>query len=313
MKRQIRTILAAGLVLALSMAVTACGGSAGGGADDAETVLAKAQDAFEQVKSMHYTMNMDMGFTADGESIEIATNAEADYIVYPTQMDMDMNMSMMDLFDMTIKMYLVQEEDGYTIYTGMDDGEGNITWSRDTMDDLDNLSQYDASYSMDLYLDSSSNFTENGTEEVAGVTATRYDGVITQEALDEVMEASGVLGEFEAFGVEGLDEMLHEMGDLPVSIWIDPASGLPVKYEMDMTAMLQSMMEKLVAQDEAAAEAAMTVDKCHMSMICSDYNSIDAIHVPQEALDAPTADQLAESLLTDEETDALEEALEDAA
>ena len=103
------------------------------------------------------------------------------------------------------------------------------------------------------------------------------------------------------------------MGDLPVSIWIDPASGLPVKYEMDMTAMLQSMMEKLVAQDEAAVEAAMTVDKCHMSMICSDYNSIDAIHVPQEALDAPTADQLAESLLTDEETDALEEALEDAA
>ena len=313
MKRRIRTILAAGLALALSLAVTACGSSAGGGADDAETVLAKAQAAFEQVKSMHYTMDMDMGFTAAGESISIETDAEADCIVSPTQMDMDMKMNMMGLFDMNIKMYLIQEEDGYTVYTGMDDGEGSITWSRDTVDDLDNLSQYDASYSMDLYLDSSTNFTENGTEEVAGVTATRYDGVITQEALDEVMEASGVLDQFEAFGVEGMEDMLREMGDLPVSIWIDRDSGLPVKYEMDMTAMMQSMMDKLAAQDQDAAGSAMTVDKCHMSMVCSDYNSIDAIHVPQEALDAPTADQLAEDLLTEEETQALEEALEDAA
>ena len=60
-------------------------------------------------------------------------------------------------------------------------------------------------------------------------------------------------------------------------------------------------------------EAAMTVDKCHLSMVCSDYNAIDAVHVPQEALDAPTADQLAEDLLTEEETQALEESLEDAA
>ena len=313
MKRRIRNILAAGLVPVLVLALAACGGSAGGGADDAETVLAKAQAAFEQVRSMHYTMDMDMGFTADGETIAIETNAEADYIVSPTQMDMDMNMSMMDLFDVTIKMYLVQEEDGYTVYTGMDDGEGNITWSRDTMDDLDNLSQYNASYSMELYLDNSTNFVENGTEEVAGITATRYDGVISQESLDEVMEASGVLEEFEAFGVEGLDDMLHEMGDLPVSIWIDPDSGLPVKYEMDMTGMMQNMMDKLMAQDEEMAETAMTVDKCHLSMVCSDFNSIDTIHVPQEALDAPTADQLAEDLLTEEETEALEEALEDAA
>ena len=242
MKRQIRTILAAGLVLALSLAMTACGGSPGRGADDAEAVLAKAQAAFEQVKSMHYTMDMDMGFTADGESIEIETNAEADYIVNPTQMDMDLHMNMMGLFDMTIKMYLIQEEDGYTVYTGMDDGEGNITWSRDTMDDLDDLSQYDASYSMDLYLENGTSFVENGTEEVAGVTAARYDGVITQESLDAVMDASGVLDQFEAFGVEGMDDLLREMGDLPVSVWIDQESGLPVKYEMDMTALMQNMM-----------------------------------------------------------------------
>jgi hypothetical protein len=312
MKRQIRSILAAGLVFVLTLALAACGGSAGGGADDAETVLAKARAAFEQVESMHYTMDMDMGFTADGDSIEIGTTAEADCIIEPMQMDMDMKMDMMGLFAMDIKMYLAQDGDSYTVYTGMDDGEGNITWSRDTMDDLNNLAQYDASYSMDLYLDNSTNFAEKGTEEVAGVTAVRYDGVITQESLDEVMETSGVLEEFEAFGVEGLDEMLHEMGDLPVSVWIEPDSGLPVKFEMDMTAMMQNMMDKIMARDEEMAEAAMTVDKCHLSMAFSDYNAIDAVHIPQEALDAPTADQLAEDLLTEEESQALEEALEDA-
>ena len=313
MKRRFHTILAAGLILSLSLALTACGSLVGGGEDSPEAVLTRAQEAFEEISSMHYTIDMDMGFSAEGESIEVATTAEADCIIEPMQMDMDMKMDMMGLFDMNLKMYMVQEGNSFTVYTGMDDGEGNMTWSKDTMEDLDYLSQYNGQTNMELYLKNGTNFTENGTEEIAGVTATRYDGVITQESLDAVMEASGVLEQFETFGVEGMDEMLSQMGDLPVSIWIDKESGLPVRYEMDMTAMMQNMMDKLIAQDAEAAETAMTVDKCYLSMLCSDYNSVDAIQVPQEALDAPGSDELAEDLLTEEETDALEEALEDAA
>ena len=310
MKKQLTKLLTAGVVLAMALALAACGGSGG---DSAEEVLARAQEAFDDVTSMHYTMDMDMGFSADGESIEINTNAEADCISDPIAIDMDMTMDMMGLFDMTFKMYIVQDGDQYIVYTGMDDGDGNYSWSKEVMDDMGDMKQYNGSSSMAIYMENGAEFKEAGTEEINGSTATRYDGVITQEGLQTVMETSGVLDQYESLGIEGMDELLSEMGDLPVSIWIDNKSGMPVNYEMDMTAMIQNLMTKLMAEDPETAETDFTVDKCYMVMICSDFNTIDSIEVPEEALNASSSDEWLDDFLSDEEGDLLDEPAEDAA
>lgn len=46
--------------------------------------------------------------------------------------------------------------------------------------------------------------------------------------------------------------MLTDLGDLPISVWVEKESNLPVKYEMDMTAIMQSIMTRpwrlLIAQ-----------------------------------------------------------------
>ena len=305
MKKQLTKLLAAAVVLTMALALAACGGSGG---ETAEDIMTRAQKAFDGITSMHYTMDMDMSFSAEGESIDMTTKAEADCVVEPIAIDMDMTVDMMGLFDMTFKMYLIQDGDQFITYTGMDDGEGGYTWSKDVMEDMGDMSQYDGQASMKVYLDNISSFKEAGTEEVAGVTATRYDGVIAQDSLKEVMEASGTLEQYESMGIEGLDDLLGEMGDLPVSIWIDQKTDLPVKYEMDMTAMMQSMMDKLIAEDPDTAEAGFTVDKCSVVMICTDYNAIDAIEVPEEALNASSSDEWLNDFLSDEEGEVLEEA-----
>ena len=308
MNRKLTKTLAAGVVLALTLALCACGGS-----DSPEDALTRAQAAFEDVKSMHYTIDMDMGFTADGESIEMTTSAEADCIVDPMMMEMDMTMDMMGLFDMDLKMFVVQDGSSYTMYTGMDNGDGTMSWAKESLDDLGNIAQYNGKASMDIYLENGSNFKEVGTEDVEGVSAVRYDGVITQDSLQAVMEASGVLEQYETLGLEGMEDLLSEMGDLPVSIWLDPDTDLPVKYEMDMTEMMQNMMNKLLAEEEETADVGFTVDKCVIVMVCSDCNAVSTIEIPQEALDASGLADSAEDLLTEEETEALEEALDEAA
>lgn len=305
MKKTLTKLLAAAVVLTMALALAACGGSGGQSAED---ILTRSQEAFNSITSMHYSIDMDMAFSAEGESVNISTAAEADCIVEPMTINMDMTMDMMGLFDMTFKMYMVQDGDKIITYTGMDDGEGGYTWSKDVMDDMGDMSQYDGQASMKVYLDNISSFKEAGTEEVAGVTATRYDGVIAQDSLKEVMEASGTLDQYESLGIEGLDDLLGEMGDLPVSIWIDQKTDLPVKYEMDMTAMMQSMMSKLLAEDPDAAEADFTVDKCSIVMICSDYNSISSIEIPEEALNASSSDELLNDFLSDEVSDVQENA-----
>ena len=208
MKKQLTKLLTAGVVLAMALALAACGGSGG---DSAEEVLARAQEAFDDVTSMHYTMDMDMGFSADGESIEINTNAEADCISDPIAIDMDMTMDMMGLFDMTFKMYIVQDGDQYIVYTGMDDGDGNYSWSKEVMDDMGDMKQYNAQASMEIYMENGANFKEAGSEDVNGAPATRYDGVITQEGLQSVMETSGVLEQYKTMGIEGMEDFFGEI------------------------------------------------------------------------------------------------------
>lgn len=308
MNKMLTKTLAGAVVLALSLALCACGGSS-----SPEDALTRAQAAFADVKSMHYTIDMDMGFSADGESMEMNTTAEADCIVDPIMMDMDMTMDMMGLFDMDLKMYVVQDGSSYTMYTGMDNGDGTMSWSKDTLDDLGDIAQYNGKASMDIYLENGSNFKEIGAEDVDGVSAVRYDGVISQDSLKSVMDTSGVLEQYESLGLEGMEDLLDEMGDLPVSIWLDPDSDLPVKYEMDMTQMMQNMMNKLLAEEEETADIGFTVDKCVISMVCSDYNTVSNIEIPEEALNADSYADSVQDLLTQEETEAMEEALEEAA
>jgi len=305
MKMKLTKLFAAGTVLALALALAACGGS---GDDSPEAVLTRAQEAMEDITSMHYTLDMDIGMTAEGQSFDITSTGEADCITEPMMLDMDLNMSMAGLLDMDMKMYLTQGGDDYVVYTGIGDDEGGMTWTKETMSDLSALAQYNGQASMELYLENGTDFQKVGTEEINGASATRYDGVITQESLEAVMDASGVMDQFSALGLEGMEDLYSEMGNLPVSIWIDDQSDLPVKYEMDMTEMMQNMINKLLASEEETAGMEMSIDRCTMVMVCSDFNSIDAIQIPQEALDAPSSSEMAGDLLLDEENQVLEDA-----
>ena len=67
-----------------------------------------------------------------------------------------------------------------SLYTGMDDGSGNITWTAQTMENVDQLKQYDTQATMELYLSTGSSFQEAGTETVEGKEAVRYDGPVAK-------------------------------------------------------------------------------------------------------------------------------------
>lgn len=291
---------AAALLLALSLAACA------GGEESAEEVLERAQAAMEDVTSLHYTMDMEMAFTTEGETVEIATAAEADCITEPLAIDMDMSMTMLGLFDTDLKFYVLQDGDTYTTYTGIENEDGTTTWSRDVLEDLGDMAQYDGRTSMALYLENGTQFKKTGTEEAAGVTADRYDGVITQDSLDAVLNATGALDRLEAMSGEDMRGLLGQMGNLPVSIWIDPAAGLPVKYALDMTEMMQNLLAKAKTEDSAAPGDDLTVDQCSVVMLCSNYNAVAPVQVPQEALDAPTSEELADEFFAD--ADFVEEA-----
>ena len=176
----------------------------------------------------------------------------------------------------------------------MENDDGTVDWYRQEMTDLPDMSQYKAEDAMKLYLSSGEGFTENGSEEINGSEAVRYDGVIKGESMQEVMDSTGMTEQLAALNMGSGEDLFANAGDLPISIWIDKEQLLPVKYEMDMTEMMQYIMEKALAQEleglVSTEEMQMTVSKVFVTMIVKNFNGVEDFEVPEEALEAELLD-----------------------
>ncbi len=272
-----RNLTAAALALLLVLGLSACGGN------DAGEAIVKAQEAMADVQSMTYQTVMEMDLSAEGSSVSMSVSADVSAIVDPLALEMAMSLDMGELGTLDYTSYMVSGDDALTMYSCLDMGDGP-TWIREDVTDMTSLSQYDAKASLDLYLKSAQSFREVGAETVGDYEAVRYDGVIKGDDLDEVLETSGVLEQLSNLGIEESADLLTDIGDLPISIWIDQATSFPVKYEMDMSALMQTMLGKMAETDESVS--GVTVDKLIVSMVVTGVDCVDEIVVPEEALTA---------------------------
>ena len=149
-------------LLALMMVV--CLGACGGGEEESvEEVMRKSQENMAALSSMTYTMDMNMGISAAGQSLNVATLATMDYTVDPFAIKGELSMDMGELGAMELSMYAVENEDGYVSYIQM---PGDPTWYKQPLENMETLEQYDARENLDLFLSSSKSFQEQGTEEI---------------------------------------------------------------------------------------------------------------------------------------------------
>lgn len=272
-KHTYRPIAAAGLALVMALGLTACSGG-GSAAETPAQVMEKSQEAMKDVKSLHYDMDMAFGMTLQEQTMNVESNMSVDYVLEPMTMKMDMHMSLGEMGDQDMTTYLVTEDGNAVMYIK----DQNGSWTKSSVGDLSSLDQYNATASMDLYLSSTENFTENGTETINGKEAVRYDGVIAKDDMEEVLEASGMLDQLEDLNLGSSTAMLSELGDLPVSVWIEKDTYYPVRYDMDMSELMQKMFEQM-----GGAEMGLTISDVKVSMVMSQMNEIGDITLPDEA------------------------------
>lgn len=282
MKNLWKKIAAGALALAMMFTLAACGKEQSGA--DAASVMAAAQQELTKVSSMRYTYAMEMAISAEGESVEMTVNGSAEMTMDPIAVKMTMNMDMLGMALENIQIYMVPENGRMVTYVGMDmEGAGQNQWYKTLAEDATiSTEQYNAVDSFELYMKNGSDFKAAGKETVQGVSATRYEGVISSDVLEETLEKSGNLDNISSLLGEDYSDALAKMGGIPITIWISDA-GLPVKYVFDMTSMVAELI-KNTAEDNR--DAGVSVDKVMMSMEVEGYNDISAITVPQEALDS---------------------------
>ena len=275
---KIRRILAA--AAAMTIFVSGCGGSQ---VDTAEvdTLLAQAKNTMETVESMAAEMTMEMDMGMNGETIETTTLASIRSQQNPLTMAMEMSMVMSDGTEVDqMQMYAVEEDGHLRTYMSTAD-----VWYAETLE-LGELSQYNAEENMDLYLDHITDITSSKQEEVNGTKTTKITGVITGDAMKEAIAGSGLTASAQSMGIseEMMADLYDELGDLPISLWID-AEGYVLKYEMDMTEMMQKIMnESMKAMGASEEDLLVKIEKTGITMVCSQFNAVEEIVIPEAAL-----------------------------
>ena len=298
--KKTKRALAALSALTLTLSLTACGGggqqSTGDSGTDAMTPterVAAAEEKMSALTSLSIDMTQDIGMSfamADqSQELNMTTKMQMDVIQEPLKakgtMQIDMDEDLGGAQD--VELYIMSEDDAANLYMQM-----GGQWIKQSVTEAE-LGQYDAADSLELYLDSAADFAEAGTEQVGGADATKFTGVIKGDKLYDVIEESGVLGSLGQTGTDvsedELKAMLSELGDLPMSVWIN-ADGYPVQYEMDMSQMIDSILQKALEMEGAADQGmTMTVSKAAMSLTCSNFNAVDDFELPAEAQNATAA------------------------
>lgn len=275
MKKTNRTAaLLAAVILMLSMA--ACGGGQPGGEDP----LAAAQKNMSEAASMDAVMTMNMELEAGGESMKTVTTMEMSMFSKPMRMKAEAATEAAGQ-SVTISIYAEELEDGsYMMY--MNDG---MNWYS-TAATAEDLGQYEVNQSMSAYIDSTSSFRQEGTETVDGVSAYKYTGVITGQNVQDVIKESGSLNSLSSLGFseDQMEEMLSGLGDIPVTLWISEADLYPVRYDMDMTAVMDGLMKAVLeSMGDQAQGMTMSVPEMTITMACSNFNNATDFTIPEEA------------------------------
>ena len=67
-------------------------------------------------------------------------------------------------------------------------------------------------------------------------------------------------------------------------MWITADEYLPVKYEMDLTDLVQKLVAASLVDDPE--QELVNISQMHLSMTVTEINTIDEITIPDEALAA---------------------------
>ena len=277
---KLRTRVAAfALGTAMAVSLAACGGGTASKEDATEKIRA-ASEKVNAVESMEATMVMEMDMSAMGQKVETDTTMDMVCFNDPMKMKADMTMDMGALGSVSMSIFAKAEGDTYEMYLY----DGN-TWTSETAT-INMLEQYDAQESVNLYLESGAEYISVGTEEINGMTTDKYTGVIRGEAMEKVLKASGATANLESSlgGMVDVADLYSDLGDMPITVWIDQESGYPVRYFMDMTDVMQSMMGKALSGIEGGDM--LTIDKVEVTMDCANYNNAADFEIPAEALGA---------------------------
>ena len=247
------------------------------------THVAKAAIKMSKLESLHADVEMQigMGISVLGQDVnaDATVTGGADIQRDPERVYVNMNAEVAG-FEQNMLLYAVGRDGGADVYSSADSGE---SWTKDSIenDDSSKSSKADGKSVFLLLSDSAASFKEYGKEKVNGSDAIRYNGKITSDELKQALELADVKQSLEeSLDVELDDDVFEDLGNVPVSIWIDVKSGMIVRVEMDMSDVMQGLVPVLVDKAMEKTDVGIGVNtKVYDATVSITLSEFDAVQV----------------------------------
>ena len=247
------------------------------------THVAKAAIKMSKLESLHADVEMQigMGISVLGQDVnaDATVTGGADIQRDPERVYVNMNAEVAG-FEQNMLLYAVGRDGGADVYSSADSGE---SWTKDSIENDDNSksSKADGKSVFLLLSDSAASFKEYGKEKVNGSDAIRYNGKITSDELKQALELADAKQSLEeSLDVELDDDVFKDLGDVPVSIWIDVKSDMIVRVEMDMSDVMQGLVPVLVDKAMEKTDVGIGVNtKVYDATVSITLSEFDAVQV----------------------------------
>lgn len=176
---------------------------------------------------------------------------------------------------------VVSEGERYCAYENRDG-----LWTRRDLDGEEELSSYDLRSNIELWASGASSVTWAGSELIDGHRATRYDCVVGPEGVDAIMAGSGAYMALPVLGLsqERAMQALSGLGELTYSVWIDNRRCLPLRYDIDMTEIMDQFLQNI--SSPVLSGVSVSAERVTVSLSLSDFGAVPPIELPAEALNA---------------------------
>ena len=277
----------------LLLSATACGTAANSNETDSEAVaaaLAKLEDCTSctalQITERGETV------TDSGITYEYTGTSTLDIIlVSDPEFKMMTETRTTTLFDgeetsQHVISYILPEDGGYREYYF--DG---TAWYYVFTEDMGAVPVIHVSDIAGMFVLEGLSFRKAKTETLDSGKAVRYDAALAGDELAAYLYNSGYLDSITSMSENQqkkiCENLAKDLDALVISIWVDSASGYPVQFHLDMTDTLNGIETSISKTlGDPASETQWIVTRNAMTMILGDFNAVDDITVPAEALDA---------------------------
>ncbi len=289
MKKRIFNLLSLPLTLIVAIGFTSCSGNSensenGSNNQAIEQIVQAAAKNTDSIKNYDFNMNMDYKMSITNDQ-SINGNAMTNGVVFsdPLKMKIDMQINVNES-SQNAQLYAEQNGNNINIHTNI-----SGAWQETTVPvgNAESLNQYNMKENIALYLKNAKNFKEVGADTIDGKDAYKIEGIITGDSIEKVIEGSGMLDNINSLGLSdaNLNNLYKNLGNLSMTVWVDKQNSYPVKYEMDMTALMSSVFANIQNLSSGNVDSGIKFDKYITTVTLSNFDQAKNFEIPEEAHD----------------------------